>query len=309
MVFGLFSSPTPYKGQVYANLKKDAIASGHPFIDTEFPPDDKALNPHGNSSGITWKRPHEICDNPSLFVDGAGSGDVTQGEVGNCWFVAAASCLANEKQIWTKVIPDYKEQDWDATDPKKDYGGIFHFNIWRYGEWIDVVIDDQLPTRDGKLIYTHSQSRNEFWSALLEKAYAKLFGCYEYLDGGELAEALEDFTGGVAEPIDLVEGKYTTEQDKRDNLFRVMKKAYENHALMAAAIPARSSDEFEQATDVGLVKGHAYGITAVKRVAIAGSGLFNLFNKEKLSMIRLRNPWEVLSGQDLSVMDRLSGGK
>lgn len=47
----------------------------------------------------------------------------------------------------------------------------------------------------------------------------------------------------------------------------------------------------EQSTDVGLVKGHAYGITAVKRVAIEGTGVFNLFSKEKLSMIRLRNPW------------------
>ena len=47
----------------------------------------------------------------------------------------------------------------------------------------------------------------------------------------------------------------------------------------------------EQSTDIGLVIGHAYGITAVKRVAIEGSGLFNLFNKDKLSMIRLRNPW------------------
>ena len=58
MVFGLFESPTPYKGQKYSDLKKQAIASGHPFIDSEFPPDDKALsNTPGKFSGITWKRP------------------------------------------------------------------------------------------------------------------------------------------------------------------------------------------------------------------------------------------------------------
>ena len=40
---------------------------------------------------------------PKLFVDGASSHDLIQGEVGNCWFVAACSCLATDKDIWTKV--------------------------------------------------------------------------------------------------------------------------------------------------------------------------------------------------------------
>ncbi|CAG5114859.1 unnamed protein product [Candidula unifasciata] len=287
----LFETVKKFKNQDYNKLKKECQAKGTLFIDTEFPPDERSLSSTpGKYGGVVWKRPKQICDNPKLFVEGASSGDVTQGKLGNCWFVAASSCLASFKEVWHKVIPDQKNQEWDPEKPD-NYQGIFRFNFWRYGEWVEVVIDDLLPTINDRLVFIHSQSRNEFWSALLEKAYAKLFGNYEALDGGELSEALEDFSGGVSDTLNMLEMDLATKPDERVALFARMQKEMDRKSLMAASIPATSAEEMEASTDIGLVKGHAYGITCVKNVHLEGSGLFGLFNREKLPMIRLRNPW------------------
>ncbi|XP_064159475.1 calpain-5a [Anguilla rostrata] len=286
----MFSSVKAYEGQAYASLKKQCLQNKTLFEDPLFPTVDESLFYQGNKIGrVHWKRPKELCSDPHLFVDGISAHDLHQGQLGNCWFVAACSSLASRESLWHKVIPDWKEQEWNTEKPES-YAGIFHFRFWRFGDWVDVVVDDRLPTVNNQLVYCHSNDSNEFWSALVEKAYAKVYGCYEALDGGNTADALVDFTGGVSEPVDLLEGKFAEDEAARNQLFDRVLKVQNRDGLISCSIRATSSADMEARLACGLVKGHAYAVTDVRRVRL-GSGLLAFFKSEKLTMIRMRNPW------------------
>ncbi|XP_072286301.1 calpain-6 [Pyxicephalus adspersus] len=280
----------PFKNQKFLNLKNECVKGGRLFEDPEFPASDESLSysnapPHS----IQWKRPGELCNDPYLFVEGISHHDLHQGELGNCWFVAACSCLALHQALWKQVIPNWKKQEWDIKRPHK-YAGIFHFQFWCLGDWVDVVIDDRLPSIDGNLIYCHSNVKNEFWCALLEKAYAKLWGAYESLDGGSTADAIADFTGAVIESIDLTDEKYSVNVAAQTRLFEQLLQVHRRGGLICCHLKAPSYHDREKVTPLGLVKGHAYSVTDIKKVALGEKTL--CFGKTtKLFMVRMRNPW------------------
>ena len=45
-----------------------------------------------------------------------------------------------------------------------------------------------------------------------------------------------DFTGGISETIDIKGGKYYSDEQKSKELFKMMLKQKDNHALMCCAI-------------------------------------------------------------------------
>jgi hypothetical protein len=114
---------------------------------------------------------------------------------------------------------------------------------------------------------------DEFWAVLLEKAYAKFYGSFEAIEGGQVSEAMIDFTGGINETYDL---------DKAPaNLFNIMKKALKGKSLIGAGIgePENRDKYFD---GKGLVNGHAYSITKVRTIPYDG---------KLVQLVKLRNPW------------------
>ncbi|XP_015806915.1 calpain-12 [Nothobranchius furzeri] len=268
---GSIDNPRKFLDQDFDALQKECLKLGKLFSDPTFPAEQKSIgmpedpNP---AKAIKWKRPKEISKDAVFVDETTGTTDICQGQLGDCWLLAALSSLTVHSQLFAKVVPPNQS----LTEP---YAGIFHFTFWQYGEWVEVVVDDRLPVRDGRLLFSYSRARNEFWSALVEKAYAKLVGSYGSLKGGNISEGMEDFTGGIAYSLPVASRTPPV-------LWRSLSAALTRGSLLSCFIQAHTYSDVGKVTPDGLVMGHAYAITNSDKV-MKGS--------EEVLLLRLRNPW------------------
>uniref|UniRef100_A0A673I5S6 Zgc:136872 n=1 Tax=Sinocyclocheilus rhinocerous TaxID=307959 RepID=A0A673I5S6_9TELE len=266
------NNPEKFLDQDFHRLKQFCLKERLRFVDNLFPPEMKSIGlgslTREDLQRVVWRRPHELVPNPVYIVNGASRFDIIQGVLGNCWFLASVGSLTSQKQIMKQVIND--EQNFSV-----DYAGIFHFKFWRFGSWVDVVIDDKLPAMDGHLIFVHSKTPNEFWPALLEKAYAKVCGSYADMDMGSISETLMDFTGGPHMTIKL--------SDVSGKLWDTMRRAGQSESLMGCGTPGGQAGLLKnKVLPNGLVEMHAYAITGVAEVVCKG---------RPVKLVRIFNPW------------------
>nr|XP_019959506.1 PREDICTED: calpain-8-like [Paralichthys olivaceus] len=229
------------------------------FVDYHFPLGELEMN-----SGVRWKRPKELCSSPQFIVKGATHLDIRQGKLNDCWFLSAIASLAVHRSLLVKVVP--LEQSF-----QNGYNGSFTFRFWQYGQWEEVKIDDLLPTQNNNLIYLSSPDRHEFWSSLLEKAYAKLKGGYRALDMGLPHEAMVDMTGGVSEVLNI--------SSLPRNLPAFLKHLLSKGALINCA---NCLGDLETKNELGIMYRHAYSLTAVEKVETTYG---------PVDLVRILNPW------------------
>lgn len=247
------------------------------FEDADFPATSSSLfssysTPIAKFSGeISWLRPQEIAKSPQLFSEKLQDGQIKQGLLGDCWFLCACEALHKNRLLLEKVIPPGQDS-WIQS-------GCLKCRFWKFGQWVEVIIDNRLPCIGRKLCFSRCRSEEVFWLPLLEKAYAKLHGCYEMLWAGQVAEALVDITGGLAD-------RWTVKNYRKNNdhvsfpeksKFELMRDL-KDKSFISCSVHGSNKGFTERA------EFHAFSVTDVKQI----DGLKDSY----VNLLRIRNMWD-----------------
>lgn len=61
------------------------------------------------------------------------------------------------------------------------FRGLYVIRFFKNFQWVYVIVDDRLPVskETKRPVFGSCMNPHELWVGLIEKAYAKLHGCYE----------------------------------------------------------------------------------------------------------------------------------
>lgn len=242
-----------------------------PFSD---PGGNLALAPKQKSKFASWVRPSDICQDPKMIY-AVSSFSIKQTIVSDCSFVASLAISAAyerqfKKRLITSIIYPQKKDGTPMINPCGKYMVKLKFN----GVARKVIIDDKLPLgKNNQLLCSFSQNEDEFWVSLLEKAYMKVMGGYDF-PGSNSNIDLNTLTGWIPERASL-----KSEDVNHDVLFdRLVSGLEKGDVLVTAATGMLSDTDAERA---GLVPTHAYAVLDVKKV-------------QGKRLCQLKNPWSHL---------------
>ncbi|GBN12887.1 Calpain-7 [Araneus ventricosus] len=294
------SSPTPihqasgrgtYTKEEIVVLRTTSIVNGReyvPFMSIDLkerfaypiPYSDKdgklALSPKQRAVFSKWVRLEDISPKPVL-IEVIDCFSLRQTIVSDCSFVASLAVSAlYEKRFKKKVITSIIYPQNRAGDPVYNPCGKYMIKMHFNGVQRKVIIDDYLPMgMHGELLCSFSSNKNEFWISLLEKAYMKVMGGYDF-PGSNSNIDLHALTGWIPDRITLEANDPTFAKDD------VFKKLHSKHSVGHVLITVATGEMGDSEADrAGLVPTHAYAVLDVKEVL--GKRL-----------LLLKNPWSHL---------------
>jgi hypothetical protein len=139
--------------------------------------------------------------------------------------------------------------------------GAFMIRFTKDGENEIIIVDDFIPLKeDNTPVFTSGGTDGkELWVSILEKAYAKLYCSYSYIEAGKIPLALADMIpDGFGEEIAL--------KDVHDEeiFWKTVKELLSVNAMLGAGSPEHPEGDSACSMD-GIVMNHAYAILKIER--------------------------------------------
>lgn len=264
-------------------------ANGNKYTDPEMPPGPNAIFGFGERQDYTeeelqnypWLRPEEFFKGNDIKIfDTIHSHDILQGSLGDCYFLAAISSIAEYPHRLERLFLS------------NQYGpdGVYVLALCVNGLWQDVILDDAFPCQKySKAPIFNTSISGELWVMLLEKAWAKIHGGYLNVAAGLTREALRDLTGAPARTL------FTNQ--KREELWIQLMEADKKRYIMCAGSDDLSNGSDELVEKIGIAGSHAYSLLGVFELENKG-GQYKLLSKDEDNrgknierLVKLRNPW------------------
>jgi len=221
-----------------------------------------------------WKRIRNIASKGKpQIVSLVTPYSITQTLISDCSFVSSITVTALYEKIFRKKLITSIIYPQSAGNPIYNPKGKYAVKLHINGCARKVEIDDYLPvSASGKLLCSFSNNPNEFWVSLIEKAFLKVMGGYDF-PGSTSAEDLSVLTGWIPERIGFKDAKAQFNVEREFD--RLVSGAKFGDCLITLSSRKMSDEEADQ---LGLVPSHAY---AVLRVEKLGNHKFML----------IKNPW------------------
>ena len=215
-------------------------------------------------------RPTEVYgENGFKLFKNINPGDIKQGYWGDCYFLSAISSIAEYPERIEKIF-ETKE----LNSP-----GIYSVTLYITGEKRTVTVDDYFPFCPSKDDWAFSKSVDqEIWVLILEKAWAKVHGSYQRIEGGNTAEALMALTGAYVDYI------FHDQIVNKDVLWsKIFNSDQLKYIIATAASSAKVGKNKDDMKNSGIIDSHAYSLLEVTPLITD--------QKIKVRLLKLRNPW------------------
>jgi calpain-7 len=287
---GLF---LPWSDQDVFQLSVDSKKVSTPlYTDPDFP---RKLSEKQTKHFFKWARPAEICDmrrrysgvaaQPSM-IKSITPYSIRQQFVTDCSFIASLCiCSAFERKFHRKLVTSLIFPQNNEGSPIINPTGKYIVRLWLNGVARQVTVDDFLPVdKHGNLLCSQTSSNGlELWVSLIEKAYMKLCGGYDF-PGSNSGVDLFSLTGWIPERLMFPKDPLNI-RDHETSAERAWERLYSASSFGDCLITVSTSSEItqEQANATGLVTGHAYAILAVVQT------------QSGIRLLQLKNPWGHMS--------------